>query len=344
MQILGGRVVGERTGGAEASGGWVPTPPGGGQPAVARTDPDVGGSDPAGDPFDLVDLAAGHPGEPGRPAARLQEQLRRARRPSLVTVPASIRAGRVSVTSSAVVAVLALVVALGCAFAVRVLWAERAAQGRPLAQAHESDAGAGSTGGQDAAPMAVTRSLQVGGSSPPTGLFPGGAAGGAAGDTAGAAAPAEVVVHVVGQVRKPGLVRLRAGSRVADALEAAGGVTQRADVAALNLARPVSDGEQVFVPRPGESVTPGPSGSGSGGSGGVAGGGGSAGASGSGPVNLNTADLAGLETLPGVGPVLAQRIVDWRTEHGRFSSVEELGEVSGIGDKMLTQLRPKVTV
>ena len=342
VQILSGGAVGERTA-AEASGGWVPAPPAGGQPAGAVTEP-KGGPDPADDPFDLVDLAADPPGVPGRPAARLEERLRQARRPSLMTVPASIRTGRVSVTSSAVVAVLALVVALGCAFAVRVLWAERAAQGRPLAQAHASDAEGGSTGGQDATPMVVTRSLQVGGSFPPTGLPPGATPGAPGGAAAGAGAPVDVVVHVVGQVKRPGLVRLRAGARVADALEAAGGVTQRADVAALNLARPVSDGEQVFVPRPGEPVDTGLSGSVSGGSGAVAGGGGSAGAPGSGPVNLNTADLAGLETLPGVGPVLAQRIVDWRTEHGRFSSVEELGEVSGIGDKMLSQLRPKVTV
>jgi len=71
---------------------------------------------------------------------------------------------------------------------------------------------------------------------------------------------------------------------------------------------------------------------------------GSVGGSATGSVNLNTADLNALDSLPGVGPVLAQRIVDWRTEHGRFTSVEELGEVSGIGDKLLSQLRPKVTV
>jgi competence protein ComEA len=148
-------------------------------------------------------------------------------------------------------------------------------------------------------------------------------------------------VHVVGQVRRPGLVRLAAGSRVADAIERAGGASPGADLSTLNLARMLVDGEQVRVPRPGEvplgvgpaGGQPGPVGGAGGGSPGVGG-----------PVNLNSADLAALDTLPGVGPVLAQRIIDWRTEHGRFTSVEELGEVSGIGDKLYAQIRPRVTV
>jgi competence protein ComEA len=136
-----------------------------------------------------------------------------------------------------------------------------------------------------------------------------------------------------------------AGSRVADALAKAGGALKGADVGAINLARVLVDGEQVRVPRPGEVLaqpgtptaagTAGALGSGAGGSGPGAGGG---------LVNLNTATAAELEELPGVGPVLAQRILDWRTEHGRFMSVDELGEVSGIGDKIFAQLQPKVTV
>jgi competence protein ComEA len=169
-----------------------------------------------------------------------------------------------------------------------------------------------------------------------------------------------VVVHVVGQVVRPGVVTLPAGSRVEDAVRAAGGATGRADTAALNLARVLVDGEQVWVPRPGETppvaagAGPGVGGAGAGGAGagggrtggagagslGAGGGGGAGGA----PVSINTADLAALDTLPGVGPVLAQRIVDWRTEHGRFTTVDELGEVSGIGEKLLAQLRPKVTL
>lgn len=158
-----------------------------------------------------------------------------------------------------------------------------------------------------------------------------------------AAAPgpaAEVVVHVVGQVGAPGLVRLPAGARVADAVEAAGGLTPEADTARTNLARVVADGEQLVVPRPGEELpaAPPPAAATGGGSpvAGPAGGGG--------PVSLATATLADLDALPGLGPVLAQRVLDWREEHGNFTSVEELGEVPGIGDVLLERLRPLVAV
>jgi competence protein ComEA len=152
------------------------------------------------------------------------------------------------------------------------------------------------------------------------------------------------MVDVVGQVRRAGVVRLPAGSRVLDAVRAAGGGTSFADLNHLNLARPVADGEQIVVPKPGESIPPATA---PGGPGAIPGGSvqGSAGAgSAGGLVNLNTADEAALDSLPGVGPVLAQRILDWRTQHGRFSSVDELGEVSGIGDKLMAQLWPKVSV
>jgi competence protein ComEA len=146
--------------------------------------------------------------------------------------------------------------------------------------------------------------------------------------------PVSTVVHVAGQVAQPGIVRLAPGSRVVDAVEAAGGALAEADLAAVNLARPVVDGEQVYVPRPGEAA---PAASGAATAAGPADGGG-------GPVDLNAADTAALDTLPGVGPVLAERIVAWRTEHGRFTTVDELGEVSGIGEKLLGQLRDRVTV
>ena len=161
---------------------------------------------------------------------------------------------------------------------------------------------------------------------------------------------AGVVVHVVGKVRKPGLQRLPAGSRVADAVEAAGGAIKGADLARVNLARMLVDGEQVVVPAPGDPDPPGaPTAGGGGGGTRGSGGGSAAGGSGTGsgggePVSINTADLSGLDTLPGVGPVLAQRILDWRTEHGRFTTVDELGEVSGIGEKMMERLRPLVTL
>lgn len=142
------------------------------------------------------------------------------------------------------------------------------------------------------------------------------------------------VVHVAGQVVRPGIVRLAQGSRVVDAVEAAGGPLADADLAAINLARPVVDGEQVYVPTPGEVV---PAVSGPAGVDGPAGGG-------EGPIDLNAADTVALDTLPGVGPVLAERIIAWRAEHGRFTSVDELGEVSGIGEKLLGQIRDRVMV
>jgi competence protein ComEA len=272
-------------------------------------------------------------GDGDPPAERLEAELRAARRPGLVTVPEQVRFGRVRVPTAAVVAVLALVLAAACLFLVRVLWAERAAGAAGVASPAASPTGITLT----SAPVAPTPS---GGTSDPA---PTGSSGGT--DGPGDALTEQVVVHVVGQVARPGLVRLRPGARVADAITEAGGPTKQADLAALNLARLVTDGEQVHVPRPGETPPvpqgPSPPGHASEGTGGTAGGGGGAGG---GPVNLNSADQATLETLPGVGPVLAQRILEWRTEHGRFTSVEELREVSGIGDKVFAKLAPKVTV
>lgn len=159
----------------------------------------------------------------------------------------------------------------------------------------------------------------------------------APGPSAGASV---VVVHIAGAVRHPGLVQLPAGSRVADALDAAGGATRRADPASVNLARPLVDGEQIIVTRrgaqmaapPGDAPPPG-----TGASGGAS-------AAATTPIDLNAATLEQLDTLPGIGPVLAQRILDWRTTNGRFSSVDELGEVSGIGEATLADLRPLVRV
>ncbi len=166
------------------------------------------------------------------------------------------------------------------------------------------------------------------------------------------AAVPTVVVHVVGQVGQPGVVALVPGARVADAITAAGGAGPDADLSALNLARLLVDGEQVVVPRPGE-VPPAPeAGAGAGaGSGRVgaddgAAGGGAAGLVGQsgGLLDLNTADVAALDALPGIGPVLAGRIVGWRTEHGRFTSVDALEQVPGIGPAVLSGLRDLVRV
>jgi competence protein ComEA len=130
-----------------------------------------------------------------------------------------------------------------------------------------------------------------------------------------------IVVAVSGKVRRPGLVRLPAGSRVADAIDAAGGVLPGTDISQINLAKKVSDGELIAIGVP-------------------AAGGPSAG----GPVNLNTATLEQLQTLPGVGPVLAQRIIDYRDQHGGFASVADLQKVSGVGDTRYNDLKNRVTV
>jgi competence protein ComEA len=148
---------------------------------------------------------------------------------------------------------------------------------------------------------------------------------------------AVIYVHILGAVAKPGLFELKDGDRAVDAIAAAGGFTEDADQAQLNLARFVVDGEQIVVPVLGATpVTGGPS----------AGGAGSVGTTGTvgGKVNLNTATLDDLETLPRVGPAMAQKIIDWRTANGRFSAVEDLMSVSGVGDKTFAQLKDLVTV
>jgi competence protein ComEA len=148
---------------------------------------------------------------------------------------------------------------------------------------------------------------------------------------------AALVVHVVGAVRRPGLYRLREGARVADAVERAGGATRRADLAALNLAAPLVDGVQILVPPRAPGAPAGGSAAGLGSDSGGAGLG-----VGSKP-SLATATAAELDELPGVGPVTAQNIIDYRTEHGPFRSVDDLDAVPGIGPARIEQLRELVT-
>ncbi|MCP9489387.1 MAG: helix-hairpin-helix domain-containing protein [Solirubrobacteraceae bacterium MAG38_C4-C5] len=150
------------------------------------------------------------------------------------------------------------------------------------------------------------------------------------------------VVHVAGAVREPGVYRLREGDRVADAVDRAGGATGRADLTLLNLAAEVEDGRQVVVPERGAAGSGAVAGGGGGG-GGAAGTGATGGAQAP-PINLNTATLEQLDTLEGVGPGIAQRILDYRDEQGSFGSVDELGQVPGIGEKRMAALRDKVTV
>jgi competence protein ComEA len=150
--------------------------------------------------------------------------------------------------------------------------------------------------------------------------------------TTSAGTSSALVVDVVGAVRRPGLYRLAQGGRVADALTRAGGSTRRADLALVNLAAPLADGEQVVVPTRGQ-------GGAAAATGGASGGGTSAP---SGPVHLNTATVDELDSLPGIGPVTAQKILDYRQKHGAFGSVDELDAVPGIGPARLDQLRDLV--
>jgi competence protein ComEA len=178
-----------------------------------------------------------------------------------------------------------------------------------------------------------------------------GAAGGAgaATRTAGAASSPLVVlvVSVAGRVARPGVVRVPDGARVADVLTAAGGAQPGVDLSGLNLARRVVDGEQIAV-----GVPPAPDAAGHSPSGGSAGAGGDGSGAAAGPgaagpaakIDLNTASVAQLDTLPGVGPVTAQHIVEWRSRNGRFARVEQLREIDGIGERRFQQLRELVTV
>jgi competence protein ComEA len=144
---------------------------------------------------------------------------------------------------------------------------------------------------------------------------------------------ARVVVHVAGAVRDPGVYKLPSRARVDDAVARAGGATRRADLGGLNLAAKVEDGRQVLVPeRAGRGAAAPPAGTA-----------GAAPAEGQ-PLNLNTATLEQLDTLSGIGPATAQKILDYREEVGGFGSIEELGEIPGIGDKRLASLREELTL
>lgn len=252
-----------------------------------------------------------------------------------LSVPASLTSVELAVGARAVRGLLVLAVVTALVLGGRWLWSQRPAEASAGDRVVSSDAGG--------VPSDEKQALQEEASGAPVvpesdeAVQEGGAEQGA---PATQSAGPDVVVHVTGQVVEPGVVELPAGSRVVDAVRAAGGLTDEADRSSLNLARALVDGEQVWVGRPGDEPPAGwspPA---------TAGGAGAGTAEGAGrpPLDLNAAGQADLEELPGVGPVTAGHILAWRDEHGRFSRVDELLEVSGIGERTLAQLQPLVTV
>ena len=282
----------------------------------------------------------------------------------LVTVPDRIRSADLAVGVRPVRGVLVLLALAACVLGARWWWVEQEAAAVPVGEAAVEHAV--SDPGQDGGADGSTPATEAGDGGERVAEGGGGATDGQGATGPGATGPGvtgqaggqtdgqvdgepgtAVWVHVVGQVREPGVVELPAGARVVDAVEAAGGFTDEAEVGSVNLARPVVDGEQIWVAAPGEEPPPGLAA----GTGGAVGGPAAqdaavpgAPASGSAPLDLNSATQQELETLPGIGPVTAGKILAWREEHGRFSAVSELLEVSGIGERTLEELEPWVQV
>ncbi len=265
----------------------------------------------------------GAPTEGGRRAVRARLSRR---------LPASLR-GVVTAPAASATLVLALVALAAALLATWFAW-----QHRPVAVAAPV--------GRPSAVVAPSRTTADGGFVDAVGTDAGqsvtaAAAVGVAATPARAGAASEVVVDVAGRVTRPGVVRLPAGSRVVDAIDRVGGVLAGTDTTGVGLARVLVDGEQILVDgRPGPPPVVAAPAPGTAGSSPAGGGGGAQ----SGPIDLNSASSEQLDGLPGVGPVLAGRIVQWRTEHGPFRSPEQLGEVTGMGDKRLADLLPLVKV
>ncbi|MGO4385307.1 helix-hairpin-helix domain-containing protein [Specibacter sp. RAF43] len=236
------------------------------------------------------------------------------------------RGPRWIISVRALVVTLAIVVA-----ALGVLWLESASVSGASAQLAAHDPAKVAVPGVQAMNGTPLSSAAPGDSASP------GPSGGSAAGVPGSGRAGELVVHVAGAVSHPGIVSLPAGSRVYQAIAAVGGALPAAELSALNLAAVVSDGQQVLVltksqALAGHGVGPMPAA------------GGRPTPRAAAPINLNTATAGDLDALPGVGPVLAQRIVQWRTDHGPFKAVAELDAVTGIGAKMLENLRALVSV
>ena len=277
----------------------------------------------------------------GRAGARSMDELIRLACSTDPEVPVS-RPRRAALAPRAAMAGGVLLLLLALVLAVRTMasapdGAQAPVDGSSADPAHAAsqEAGAARTdSGADGLPG--TGATPGAGLAPTDPLTPGGGNGGAG--------AGNVVVHVAGAVATPGVVTLPAGSRVADAVAAAGGDLAEADTGLINLARVLADGEQVRVPFQGEEVPADQAVGTSSGSGAGSGTGGAGGGGAGGLVNVNTADASTLETLPGIGPALAQRIVEHREQNGPFASVEDLTDVPGIGPAKLEALREAATV
>ncbi len=286
-----------------------------------------GRSDPAGAGLD----------PPSPPNERRAAWLRRC-------WPAAWRSARVDPGRPGAVA-LALVAAAAAVLAAIGVWTERPRSepvgGLPDISAIAEPGPAADAGELTAARPTAPAPAAIG----PDGASPNGARAGSPPAAAPAPPTPGMVVSVSGKVRRPGLVEVPAGARVADALAAAGGALPGADLARLNLARRLTDGEQIAV-----GVPPAPDSAPAAGAAADGGPGAAAPGDGAGPpapgakIDLNAATVGQLDALPGVGPVTAQRILDWRTRNGRFSRVEQLREIEGIGELRFGRLRELVTV
>ena len=194
-------------------------------------------------------------------------------------------------------------------------------------------------------PFAQPQPSPMLGAATPSGAVAGPVAGPVAAGASGSTtlpSPVVLVVDVAGWVRKPGVYEFQPGDRIVDAVDRAGGARDGAELTSLNLAEPLADGQQVLVPKKGQAL---PTTAGAGTTTGTTNGAtGITGTTGTAPIDVNTADAAALETLNGIGEALAAAIIQFRTENGPFTSVDQLDQVSGIGPVTLEKIRPYVTV